>query len=111
MSRRYEEMFATLDAKGELAWIPFLMLGYPSIEQSVSDIQAMIDSGADALELGIPFSDPVADGPVIQLACERALKHGTSLRQVMAMVKEKISFSSSITSSVSRRQVLRFRPF
>lgn len=87
MSRRYEDMFAALDAKGELAWIPFLMLGYPSIEQSVSDIQAMIDSGADALELGIPFSDPVADGPVIQDAARIALESGIKVSDCLAAIK------------------------
>ena len=87
MSKRYDDMFANLEAKGELAWIPFLMLGYPSIEQSISDIQAMIDTGADALELGIPFSDPVADGPVIQDAARIALESGIKVSDCLAAIK------------------------
>jgi tryptophan synthase alpha chain len=51
-------------------------------------MHTLVKAGADIIELGVPFSDPMADGPVIQLACERALVHGTSLRQVIAMVKE-----------------------
>ncbi len=76
MTSRYDTMFARLDQQQELAWIPFIMLGYPSLEQSIRDIQTLIDSGADALELGIPFSDPVADGPVIQDAARIALESG-----------------------------------
>ena len=71
MTSRYDAMFERLEAKGELAWIPFIMLGYPSLQQSLDDIQTLIDSGADALELGIPFSDPVADG----------LHHGSTRRR------------------------------
>ena len=76
MTSRYDQMFANLEQKGELAWIPFIMLGYPSLEQSLSDIQTLIEAGADALELGLPFSDPVADGPVIQDAARIALESG-----------------------------------
>ncbi|MCB1052959.1 MAG: tryptophan synthase subunit alpha [Acidobacteria bacterium] len=73
---RYEAMFSRVKAKGEGAFIPFAMLGDPDPETSFAIIQAMIEGGADGLELGMPFSDPVADGPTIQLAAQRALAHG-----------------------------------
>jgi len=55
---RYPEMFADLEQKQQLAWIPFVMLGYPDMESSISFIETFITNGADALEIGIPFSDP-----------------------------------------------------
>ncbi|MFC3096014.1 tryptophan synthase subunit alpha [Alteromonas sediminis] len=73
--QRYEHMFAALDDKNEGAFVPFVMLGDPSIEQSEKILLQLIESGADALELGIPYSDPIADGPTIQAASIRALDH------------------------------------
>ncbi|MCL2872184.1 MAG: tryptophan synthase subunit alpha [Betaproteobacteria bacterium] len=70
---RYEAMFARLQAKKEGAFVPFVMLGDPDIEASLEIIDTLVASGADALELGIPFSDAVADGVVIQQASYRAL--------------------------------------
>ncbi|MGE0442475.1 MAG: tryptophan synthase subunit alpha [Gemmatimonadales bacterium] len=75
---RYEALFARLPA-GEAAFIPFLTLGDPTPADSARLIDAVIRGGADALELGLPFSDPVADGPVIQAAAVRALGAGTTL--------------------------------
>jgi tryptophan synthase alpha chain len=66
-------MFAHLAARAEGAFVPFLMLGDPDAETCLGAVDALIDAGANALELGIPFSDPVADGPVIQAAAQRAL--------------------------------------
>lgn len=73
---RYEAMFERLQAAGEIAFIPFVMLGDPDLETSLRVIDALVAGGADALELGIPFSDPIADGPTIQLAAERAIASG-----------------------------------
>ena len=73
---RYQEAFAKLAKDGDKAFIPFLMIGDPNAEQSFNVIKALIDSGADALELGIPFSDPSADGVTIQMAALRALDSG-----------------------------------
>ena len=73
---RYGAMFARLEGKGEAAFIPFTTLGFPDAARSREIIQYMIEDGADALELGIPFSDPVADGPVIQAANIKALGNG-----------------------------------
>ena len=63
---RYEKMFAGLKAKNEGAFVPFMTIGDPTVEDSVKVLSALVDGGADALELGIPFSDPGADGPTIQ---------------------------------------------
>lgn len=63
---RYESLFAQLKERKEGAFVPFVTLGDPGIEQSLKIIDTLIEAGADALELGIPFSDPLADGPTIQ---------------------------------------------
>lgn len=70
---RYEAMFARLNEKNEGAFVPFVMVGDPDIETSEKIICQLIESGADALELGIPYSDPIADGPTLQKAAIRAL--------------------------------------
>lgn len=70
---RYPELFSRLEKAHEGAFVPFVMLGDPTEEDSVAIIEALIAGGADALELGVPFSDPVADGPTIQAAHIRAL--------------------------------------
>jgi tryptophan synthase alpha chain len=75
---RYEQMFARLDAAGQGAFVPFFTLGDPTPDQSLAVIETAIAAGADALELGFPFSDPVADGPTIQAATLRALAMGTT---------------------------------
>ncbi|TMM42641.1 tryptophan synthase subunit alpha [Colwellia ponticola] len=75
---RYQTSFAALTAKNEGAFIPFVMIGDPNAEQSFAVIKSLIDAGADALELGIPFSDPSADGLTIQHAALRALKAGVN---------------------------------
>jgi tryptophan synthase alpha chain len=73
---RYQPMFERLQRKGEGAFIPFTVLGDPDEQTCLALIEAMVQGGADALELGLPFSDPVADGPTIQLAADRALSAG-----------------------------------
>jgi tryptophan synthase alpha chain len=85
---RIAQRFAELKIKGRKALIPFVTAGDPNPTVTVPLLHAMVEAGADLLELGVPFSDPMAEGPVIQLACERALLHNTSLRDVLAMVKE-----------------------
>ena len=77
---RYSNMFASLDEKEQIAWIPFVMLGYPDLPSSISYIEAFIENGADALEIGIPFSDPVADGVLIQEAARVALENGITVK-------------------------------
>lgn len=79
--------FQTLRQQGRTALIPYITAGDPQPAITVPLMHALVDAGADLLELGVPFSDPMADGPVIQAACERALKHHVSLRQVLDMVR------------------------
>lgn len=78
MTSRYDLMFERLRARNEGAFGAFLMLGDPDLETSARLLRAAVEGGADMLELGIPFSDPVADGPVIQAAADRALKAGVT---------------------------------
>lgn len=75
---RYDQCFANLKEKNEGAFIPFVTIGDPNAEQSFEVIKTLIDAGADALELGIPFSDPSADGITIQMAALRAINSGTT---------------------------------
>lgn len=85
---RYEHLFSALQARREGAFVPFVTLGDPSIAQSLKIIDTLIKSGADALELGIPFSDPLADGPTIQNATLRAFAAGVTPGQCFAMLAE-----------------------
>ena len=85
---RIEAVLKNLKSEGRKALIPYITAGDPAPDQTVALMHTLVRAGADIIELGVPFSDPMADGPVIQLACARALKHGTSLRQVIAMVRE-----------------------
>ena len=68
--------------------VAYVTCGDPSLATTRDIILAAIDAGADVIELGVPFSDPLADGPVIQRASERALKHGTTIGQVLDLAKE-----------------------
>ncbi len=80
--------FNQLARSGRTALIPYLVAGDPSPESSVVLMHRLVEEGADIIELGVPFSDPMAEGPVIQLAHERALANGVSLHQVLEMVGE-----------------------
>ncbi len=84
---RLDAKFAELRAQGEKALIAYIMAGDPSLAETESLVLELERSGADIIELGVPFSDPIADGPVIQQAAERALRSGTSLRGILAMVR------------------------
>ncbi|MGB0126190.1 MAG: tryptophan synthase subunit alpha [Rhodocyclaceae bacterium] len=85
---RIDATFEALRRQGRKALIPFITAGDPEPVLTVSLMHALVRGGADIIELGVPFSDPMADGPTIQRASERALAHGVSLRQVLAMVRE-----------------------
>jgi tryptophan synthase alpha chain len=74
--------------EGRKALIPYITAGDPAPNVTVDLLHGLVAAGADIIELGVPFSDPMADGPVIQLACERALQHNTRLLDVLAMVAE-----------------------
>lgn len=85
---RFTALFEALEAKNEGAFVPFVMLGDPSADDAVEIISTLIDAGADALELGLPFSDPVADGPTIQKAHLRALDGGATVDSCMEQIRE-----------------------
>lgn len=78
--------FENLRQKHQCALIPFITAGDPDLETTAKALQVLDDNGADAIELGVPYSDPLADGPVIQAAATRALQHGTRLDDVLEMV-------------------------
>ena len=85
---RIKSTFASLKANNKKALIPYITAGDPHPNFTVEMMHAMVASGADMIELGVPFSDPMADGPVIQRASERALAHKVGLRKVLALVQE-----------------------
>jgi len=84
---RIPQMFERLRGQGRTALIPFVTAGDPSLDVTVALMHRMVAAGADLIELGVPFSDPIADGPVIQRATERALAHGVRLRDVLELVR------------------------
>ena len=85
---RIAARFARLGAAGRKALVPFVTAGDPSLAATVPVLHALVAAGADLLELGVPFSDPMADGPVIQRSSERALERGTGTAQVLGLVRE-----------------------
>jgi len=85
---RIQDTFARLRAAKRTGLVPYITAGDPHPRHTVALMHALVEGGADIIELGVPFSDPMADGPVIQLACERALAHGTSLTQVLKLVAQ-----------------------
>ena len=85
---RITTVLNALKEQNRQALIPYITAGDPTKEATVPMMHALVEAGCDIIELGVPFSDPMADGPTIQLACERALEHGTSLTDVLAMVAE-----------------------
>lgn len=86
MSARYENLFSSLHERGEGAFVPFIMLGDPTPEDSLKIVRTVVAAGADALELGVPFSDPVADGPTIQASHLRALDGGATVDSSLELI-------------------------
>lgn len=84
---RIDIRFAELASAGRTGLIPFITAGDPSVEATVPVMHALVQAGADVLELGVPFSDPMADGPVIQQSSERALARGVGTRRVLEFVR------------------------
>ncbi|MDX1589552.1 MAG: tryptophan synthase subunit alpha [Oleiphilaceae bacterium] len=84
---RIENTLSALKQDRRKALIPYITAGDPGVEETLAIMHTLVESGADIIELGVPFSDPMADGPVIQQACERALAKGCSLRDVLAIVR------------------------
>ena len=84
---RIEATFSRLQSQRRKALIPYVTAGFPQADSTPALMQALVQGGADIIELGVPFSDPMADGPVIQQAGERALRAGVGLVQVLEMVR------------------------
>ena len=85
---RIAPVMASLKGAGRKALIPYLMAGFPEPSHTLGLMHALVKGGADIIELGVPFSDPMADGPVIQKAGEAALRHGVGMGEVLTMVRE-----------------------
>src|SRR5713226_2688310 len=88
MTTRIDARFAELKREGRAAFITFLMAGDPDIDTSLAILKALPKAGADVIEIGMPFTDPMADGPAIQAAGLRALKGGQTLRKTLALVRD-----------------------
>ena len=86
--KRIQEKFQQLQQRGEKALIPYITAGDPNLEVTRTLVLELVRQGADIIELGIPFSDPLADGPTIQAACQRALRQGTHLAQILELVRD-----------------------
>ncbi|MBW3099098.1 tryptophan synthase subunit alpha [Pseudohoeflea coraliihabitans] len=87
MTTRIDSRFATLKAEGRPALVTYVMGGDPDFDTSLEILKALPDAGADVIELGMPFSDPMADGPAIQMAGRRALKQGQSLARTLELAR------------------------
>jgi tryptophan synthase alpha chain len=85
---RIQQCFKNLTENNRKALIPYIVAGDPQANVTVAVMHALVDAGADILEIGVPFSDPMAEGPTIQLAHERALEHNTSIHDVFTAVRE-----------------------
>jgi tryptophan synthase alpha chain len=84
---KIEEIFKNLKAAGRKAFIAYIMAGDPDLDKTLQYVLMLERCGADIIELGVPFSDPLADGPTIQMAAARALKSGSTLKKVLSLVK------------------------
>lgn len=85
---RINRIFKRLQTEGKKAFIPYIMAGDPSLEKTIERVLLLEKCGADIIELGVPFTDPLADGPTIQRAAERALSRGVTLKKVIGLVKD-----------------------
>ena len=84
---RISDCFARAKAQGRGAFVAYMTIGYPTLERSEAAVETLISEGADIIELGVPFSDPFADGAVIRAAAYEALRRGVTLRDVLALAK------------------------
>ena len=85
---RIQNKFTELKSKKEKALIAYLMMGFPSERDSLAAVRGLIKGGADIIELGFPFSDPIADGPIIQNASNISIKKGTKTRKYFSFIKK-----------------------
>lgn len=96
ITTRISRRFTDLQARGEMGIVAYITAGDPSLPASLKFVLALAEAGADVIELGVPFSDPLADGPTIQRASERALKSGVTLGGVLNLVREIRKSNSSV---------------
>lgn len=96
LTNRYSESFANLQTNSKKAFIPFTMLGWPNRDTCLATIKTMIQSGASALELGLAFSDPIADGPTIQQAAAETIASGFSVNDALNLIAEVRTFEKTI---------------
>lgn len=96
MTNRYEKLFADLKASGKRAFIPYTLLGFPNSELSFQAMERMVKGGAAALELGLAFSDPLADGPVIQQASAETIESGFKTQTAFELISKVRELSNSI---------------
>ncbi|MFQ5806666.1 MAG: tryptophan synthase subunit alpha [Phycisphaerae bacterium] len=82
------ETFDKLRSRDELAFMPYQTAGFPTLEESLKNLRILAEHGADLLEVGVPFSDPIADGPTIQYSSQAALRNGVQLKDILAALKE-----------------------
>lgn len=85
---RIQNKFSELESSGDKALVTYIMVGYPNHKDTLSAVRGLIEGGADIIELGFPFSDPLADGPVIQHASTISLEKGTKMVQFLSLVKQ-----------------------
>ena len=88
MTSRLNARFAALKTAGRTAFVPFISAGDPDMETSLILLEKLPGAGADVIELGMPFSDPMADGPVVQASSLRALKAGANMNRTLDLVKK-----------------------
>ena len=93
---RIDRTLQALKQQGKKALIPFVTAGHGGYDRTEQLVLQMEKAGADIIELGVPFSDPIAEGPVIQHASEQALKQGTTLAGIFELVKEQRNFSAPV---------------
>jgi tryptophan synthase alpha chain len=100
--------FGQLKKRGQSALIPFVMAGDPDIKSTETLVLGMAEAGADIIELGVPFSDPIADGPTIQAASERALQNGVNLKEVLHMTERLSGIDTPLVLMTYFNPVLRY---
>ncbi len=88
MASRIEDTFARLKAEGRTGFVAFLTVGYPDIESTPGLVRALVEGGADIIELGVPFSDPLAEGPTIQKSSFHALQQGVTMETCLEVVRK-----------------------
>lgn len=108
---RIDKKFAELKSRNEKALILFVTAGDPTLEETLAIMEALADKGTDIIELGVPFSDPIADGPVIQRSTSRALKNKVDLKSILSLIRRfREKYDTPIVCMGYLNPVLRYGP-